>query len=123
MSAACRRSLRAALTEKILRQQRDIGRAFAQGRQVDRKDAETVVQVRTEAAGGRGRFEILIRGGDDPHVDGHGRRTADTLHLAVLQDPQELRLCLWRQVANFVEEQRASMRNLELAGLARNGAR
>ena len=50
------------------------------------------------------------------------RRAADALEALLFERAQDLRLQRERQVANLVEEQRAAVRDLELAQLARGGA-
>ena len=47
-------------------------------------------------------------GGDDPDVDVHRPLAADADHLAVLYDAQQAHLGSGRQLADFVEEERAS---------------
>src|SRR4029079_19337842 len=51
-------------------------------------------------------------------VDLDGLRAADTIELLLLERTQDFRLKPYRQIANFIEEQRAAMRELEAARLA-----
>ena len=46
----------------------------------------------------------------------------DGLHLAVLEEPEEQRLHAEAHLAHFVQEQRAAVRELQLAGLVTVGA-
>ena len=62
----------------------------------NREHAETVVQVRSERVGLDGSLQILIRGGDDPHVYFNRASRADAVHLPFLQDSQKFGLCLLR---------------------------
>ena len=55
-----------------------------------------------------------MSGGDHPHVQGLHLVGAQRLHLLLLQHPQQLGL--QRQIADLVEEQRAAVGQLELAG-------
>src|SRR3989449_9067477 len=66
-----------------------------------------------EGAGARGR---------EADVDLDRLRTADPLELLLLQDAQQLRLELERDLADLVEEQRAAVGHLEAADLLGDGA-
>jgi hypothetical protein len=69
-------------------------------------------------------FEILVRRRDDPNVDGDLLDASQTVELLLFQDPQQLHLDGRRQLADFVEENRASVGGLDLAHLSpRGGAR
>ena len=62
----------------------------------------------------RRRFlQILVSARDHAHVHLHGTFGADLLDLAALQHAQDLRLRGQRQVRDFVEEDRAAMRDFE----------
>ena len=69
------------------------------------------------------RLQVPVRRRDDAHVDLQRRRAADALEPLLLERAQNLRLQRQRQIADFVEEQRAAVRQLELAGLARRRRR
>jgi len=62
--------------------------------------------------------EILVRGGDDAHVDPAGLRHAHRLHLAVLEDAQHLCLRARAHVADLVQEDGPAVRLHELADLS-----
>ena len=64
----------------------------------------------------------MIGGGDDAHIHFLGRIAAQALELLLLQNAQQLGLELQRDVADFVEEQRALVRQFEAPNLARDGA-
>src|SRR5262249_22324834 len=49
-------------------QQRQVFPAFAEGRQVDREDAEAVVEVLAEGAVADGPEQVAVGGGQDAHV-------------------------------------------------------
>ena len=86
-------------------------------------DAQPVQEVLAELAGGDELVQVAIGGGDDPHVDARLRLVrADGLDLAVLEKPQQQRLHPQAHLADFVEKQRAAMRELELAALVAVGA-
>ena len=59
----------------------------------------------------------LVGGGDDPDVDANVVLAAEARELAVLQHLQQLRLQRKAHVADLVEEHRAVVGELELAGL------
>ena len=67
-------------------------------------------------------MQVAVGRGDDAHVDLQRRRAADALEALLLERAQDLGLQRQRQVADLVEEQRAAMRQLELARLARDRA-
>ena len=62
--------------------------------------------------------EVAIRGRDDADIDGRARGIGSHgLDLAVLEEAQEQRLHAQAHLADFVEEQRAAVRQTELADL------
>ncbi len=63
--------------------------------------------------------EIAAGRGDDAHIDMHAWRAADALEVLVDEHAQDLALRLARHVGDFVEIERAAMRLLERADLAR----
>ena len=92
-------------------------------RHVEVDDAQPVQEVLAELAGGDELVQVAIGGGDDAHVDPRLRVVgADRLDLAVLEKPQQQRLHAQAHLADFVEKQRAAMRELELAALVAVGA-
>ena len=81
-------------------------------------DAQPVQEVFAELAGGDELVEIAIGGGDDADVDTRLRVVGpDCLYLAVLEKPQQQRLHPQAHLADFVEKERAAVRELELAAL------
>ena len=85
-------------------------------------DAQPVQEVLTELPRGDEIVQVAMGGGDDANVDARMRSIRpDGLNLGVLEKPQQPRLHVQAHVADFVEKQRAAMRELELA--ARLGAR
>ena len=103
---------------EVSSQRGDILRPFAKRRQADRKHAEPVVQVAPERPLVDHRVEVAVGGGNDADVDASGERAAETFELPFLQHAQQLGLELERHVADFVEEERAPVGQLEPAGPA-----
>src|ERR1043165_4827039 len=60
---------------------------------------------------------------DHPDVDPFGARAAQALELVLLEDAQQLRLQLERDVADLVEEKRSPVGQLEAADALRDGSR
>ena len=118
-------SCRALGGEEMPRQQRNVLGALAQARQAQADDVEAMVEVLAERALAHALLEVLVRGGDHPHVDLHLLVAADAIEAAVRQHAQQPRLQLRRHVADLVEEQRAALGLLEAAAalLLRAGER
>ena len=107
--------------EKALRERQDVAGAFAQRRNAQGEDGEAVVEVLAKAPGGDFRGQVAVGGGEDAHVEGNRFAAAEALDFLFLQHAQELGLQRERHLGDFVEQQRAVLRLLELAGLG--GAR
>src|SRR5258708_3980823 len=74
-----------------------------------------MVEVRAEFSLLDEAFERLVRRGQHAHVDGDVLFGADAGNLALLNGAQKRDLSVRAQVRNFVEKERAAMRQLELA--------
>ena len=74
---------------------------------------ETIVQVFTKPAGTDQGLEVLMGGGQDPHVDRDRLRAADALEGHFLEHAQQLGLNLEVDVADLVQEERAAVGLLE----------
>ena len=92
---------------------------LAQRRQVHGDHVQPVVEVGAEGAVLDGRRQVAVGGGDDAHVDAQRTLAADAQELARLEHAQELRLGGRSHLADLVEEERALVRQLELAELLR----
>src|SRR5207302_2619373 len=101
------------LLHEVADERRDVLRALPQRRDRDREDVQPVVEVASEGPGRDHLLEVAVRRGDDAHVDLLRARTPEALELLLLQHAQELWLELGRNVADLVEEQRASVCQLE----------
>ena len=62
-----------------------------------------------KSAGANAGRKVAIRCGDHPHVDRDGVIASDPFEFALLEDSQKRDLRLRRQIANFVQKQRAAV--------------
>src|SRR5881409_3350867 len=85
------------------------------------EDVQAVVEVFAEALLLDQPSEVAVRRGDQADVDLDRPGAADTLELLLLEDPEELRLELERDLADLVEEERAAMGHLEASDLLGDG--
>ena len=90
-------------------------RRMPQRRQLDRDHVQPVVEVGAEAALGHLLLEIRVGRRHQPAVDLDRLRAADRDDLALLQRAQQLHLRRERHLADFVEEERAALGDLEQA--------
>ena len=95
------------------RQQRNIFFAFAQRRNRKLNRVETEQQIRTETAFSAFQLQVSVRGGDHADIDFVRLRRTHALHLAGFQHAQKLGLLLHRDVGDFVEKQRAAVRQFK----------
>src|SRR5882672_1094335 len=98
-------------------QPRDVIPALAQGRQDEREDIESIIQVISESTLGYHLGQIAIGGGDQTNVHANRPRAPQTLEFLFLEHAKQLRLQLERNVAHFVEKQRALVCELKSAHL------
>ena len=95
---------------------------LAQRRHPEGDDVEPVIQVLAEQALADQLLEVVVGGGDDPHVRPHGGTAADGRVLAFLEDAQQPGLGFRRHVPDLVEEQGAAPGLFETSDGARDGA-
>src|SRR6059058_2018807 len=95
---------------------------LAERRGLDREHVQPVVEIVPEPLLFHHPKEVAVRRGDEADVDLDRLRTAVPLELLLLQDAQQLRLELERDLADLVEEQRAAVGHLEAADLLGDGA-
>ena len=98
---------------------------LAQRRQMHSDHVESIEQVGAEAAALDLFFQVAIGGRQHARVYRHRFRGADgdhfTLHLPLLQHPQQFDLNRRRRLADFVEEERALIGRGEETGLVFHG--
>ena len=104
--------------EHVLREQFDVLATRPQRRLVDLQHAQPVIQVGAETAFDHRRLHVDVRRGNDPHIDGRRAVAAQPLDLALLKETQQARLAFERQIADFIEEQRAAIGRFHAADLA-----
>ena len=97
------------------RQDGNVVGPLAQRRQVQRDQVDAVEQVLAELAARDLVGERAVRGRDDAHVDRPRLARAEHLVGAVLEDAEQLHLRARVEIADFVEEDRAAVGNLEAA--------
>src|SRR5262249_54685111 len=110
-------------THEVPSEEGNLFRSLAQGRHDDLDHVQPIVEVVAEASGRHGLLQVLVGGGQDPHVDLDGGAPSHAGELAILEDMQELALEGRMQIADLVEEDRAVVGRLELAELELMGAR
>src|SRR6266496_183525 len=100
---------------------RNIGTTLTQRGHFKRENVQSVIEIRAETAGANRLLKISICSGDDPHVNTHRTAATDRLELAFLQNAQQLNLSLQRQLTHFVQEDCASVGELEAADVPPKG--
>ncbi|MNV59729.1 hypothetical protein D3C71_1521710 [compost metagenome] len=76
---------------------------------MDANHVQTVEQVFTEFAFLHALFKVLVRGGDNAHVDFNGGVAADAVKLPIGQHAQQTCLHVQRHIADFIEEKRSAV--------------
>ncbi len=108
---------------KVRHQHRNVFQPMTERRKRDGKHIEAVIKIHSEQLLGDQRREILIGCGHHAHIDATRIRAAQPFEFLLLQNPQQLRLQFERNIADFIQEQRAAVRRLETAHLLRHRAR
>ena len=108
--------------EEEARQRLDVLAAHAQRRDLDRHDAEAVVEVLAETPLDDGAAEVDVRRGHDADVGLARVAVADALEGPLLEEAEEFDLERRRKVADLVEEERAARRELDAAEAVAHGA-
>ena len=103
----------AASVQKCDRERGNVRRALAKRRNGDAHDVETEAEIGAEPVRRDLFVEPAIRGRDDAGVDAARHVLADAPHFPILQHAKQLGLRARRQLAHFVEEDRAAIGFLE----------
>ncbi len=93
--------------QEIGDKQGDVFSAFPQSGHLDGKDVEPIVQVAPKGTSGDGSLQVAIGCGNHPHIGLYGAGSSDALKFALLKNPRKSDLGFRRELANFVEEDRA----------------
>src|SRR6267154_5241614 len=99
--------------DQIFDQERDVFGTLAERRDVDRKDVEPVKQILPECSCGNRFRQVAV--GRRQEADVHVNRVAvaHALDLVILKDAEQGDLGFRRQIADFVEENRATVGGFE----------
>ena len=108
--------------QEVIGEHRKLLAALPQGRKLNGDDVESKEQILAKFAARDRALEIAVGGGDDAHVHMDIVFAAESREFAVLEDLQQLGLQRRAHFADLVEEHRAVVRELELAGLVLNRA-
>ena len=91
---------------------------FPKWRNVQVDDSQPIQQILPKLPGCNHVAQVPVRRRDDADIDPRLRPIgADRLNFAILEKPQEERLHAQAHLADFVQEQRAAMRELQLSRL------
>src|SRR5262245_37939125 len=101
------------LADEVIDERVDVVWALTQRRQRDREDVQAVVEVVTEVSRFHHPEKIAVRRGDHADIDVDRPCSTYTLELVLLQHAEELWLQLEWDLAHLVEEQCATVCELE----------
>src|SRR5258708_6073173 len=107
----------AELVQEIPGQDRNVLFAVAQGRHEEGNYVQPVKEILAEGAARDLLLEILVRGRQYANIDTERLAGADRLEALLFQHAQHFRLRAQTHVADFVEEERATVGFLEFADL------
>src|SRR6478672_2051443 len=105
---------RAELAQKVRDQVGDVLQTFAQGGHANRHDAQSIVQILSEAAVRDEIVKPAVGRGHDARRHSNRLLAAHALKLAILQNPEELRLRGFGEIADFIKKDRSTVCQLEL---------
>ena len=111
------------LGEKMRRQGRDVLTPFAQGRDLNFHRVEPEQQVLSEPAGGNLLRKSRVRCTDEAGISLLSLGRTDALEFAGLEHTQQRGLQLQRDIGDFIQEQRAALREFESANTVGLGIR
>ena len=99
----------------MTRQHRDVFAPLTQRRQAQANHVQTVKQVFTEGTFLHPLFQVLMGGCNHPHIGFDGAVAAHAVEVAIAEHPQQTGLQIKLHVANFIQEQGATVGLLEAA--------
>ena len=101
------------LSHKMMHEQRNILGSFPQGRNGNGEDIQAVIEVAAKLLLQDHFFQVAMRRGDNANVHFLRPRAAQPLEFPLLQNAQQFRLQLERDIADFVQKQRTLVCQLE----------
>ena len=104
------------LLEKVGRETRNVLGSFAERRQDERKDVQTVEQVAAETTRCDVLSQVAVGRSDETDSDASRGVLTHAFKAPFLQRPQQLALQLERDLADFIKKQRAAVSSLESPG-------
>ena len=96
------------MIDVVINDRGNLRSSFAQRRHAQTNHVQTIVQIFAKTALGDHLFQISVRCGDDPNVHFDGALFTKRLNLSFLSKTEQFRLQVERQVADFVEKERAA---------------
>ncbi len=102
-------TFRSIFFDEMSSQSRYIRRSIAQARNVNSHDIQAEVQILPKGLPRYLDFEILVRGGNDPNIQMDRGFAADTIDLSLLYRAKQLCLQAAVHLADFVEQDCASL--------------
>src|SRR5258707_5469625 len=96
----------------MFRQGNDVFPSLTQRREGERKYREPVVKILAKLFFFNTAQKIHVGSGNHTHIDAKNIGTSETLDFSVLQEAKELCLHAQRQLADLVEKQCATMRDV-----------
>ena len=101
---------RAVMLAELMRMKQGIAIAGTQWREFDWHDVKPVIEILTETSGADFLHGVTVRGADEPHIDPLDLGRTDRAVGASLHKAQQFDLHVERHFADFVKEQRATIR-------------
>src|SRR5262249_22606903 len=113
----------AGASEKVLGERDDVVRSLAQWREAQAQDVEPMVEILAKTMLTRGRRQVLVGRGEDPHVHGLAARAPEAPHGALVDDLQQLGLEPLRKQPDLVQKEDPAVGRLEDSGFWLTGIR
>ena len=108
------------LLYEVAREQRHVFAAVSQWRNMHREDMQPIVKLGPESVVLHHGLQIPVRSSHQPGVRADRAAAANAFEFLVLDRAQQLRLEFERHFADFVEKERASMRQFKSSDLLRH---
>src|ERR1700730_11776155 len=103
-------------------ERRDVFSPFAQWRQANRKNTQSIVEIGAEGFLLHHAGKILVGSRDDSNVSVQRACAAQALVLLILEHAQEFGLKFQGKISNFVQKQCSAVRSLKASSSLRDGA-